>query len=126
MIDAESLEQVETLVARTAGPAFAVDLHGQVVAWITWAEVLFGTRADDAVGRACAMVVGGTDHAGGARCWAGCPWLQIAGSTVPADIPMFIRRGPRPSARVEVVMRHKVVRNRLGHPVAVLHMPRST
>ena len=29
MIDTESLEQIETHVARVAGPAFAVDIHGR-------------------------------------------------------------------------------------------------
>lgn len=122
MIDAESLEQIETVVARTAGPAFAVDLDGRVVAWNQPAESLFGTQADDALGRLCAMVVRGTDCVGGVRCRTGCPWLRIAESSVRADIPMFVRRGPRPSARLEVVMRHKVMRDRVGRPVAVLHM----
>jgi PAS domain-containing protein len=122
VIDPESLEQVETTVFRAALPAFAVDLYGRVVAWNRRAEALFGTRAVDAVGGSCAMVVRGTDGAGGVLCRAGCPWLPIVGSAVRADIPMLIRKGPRPSTRVEVVMRHKVLRDRLGHPVAVLHM----
>ena len=126
MIDDESVEQIETLVARTAGPAFAVDLQGRVVAWNRRAEALFGTSAGDALGRLCAIVVRGVDCIGGGTCRTGCPWLRVAESSVRADIPMFVRVGPKPSARVEVVMRHKVVRNRLGHPVAVLHMPHRT
>lgn len=122
MIDPGSLEQIETQVARTAGPAFAVDLLGRVVAWNRRAEARFGTPAADAVGRPCAMVVRGTDSAGRVMCRAGCPWLPIAGSAVRADIPMLVRKGPRPSARIEVVMRHKALRDRLGRPVAVLHV----
>jgi PAS domain-containing protein len=122
LIDIESREQIETLVARTAGPAFAVDLQGRVVAWNRRAEALFGTPAGDALGRLCAIVVRGTDSIGGVGCRTGCPWLRIAESSVRADIPMLIRVGPKPSARVEVVMRHRVVRNRLGRPVAVVHM----
>ena len=38
MIDPESLEQIETQVARADGPAFAVDLQGRVVAWNRRAE----------------------------------------------------------------------------------------
>ncbi len=121
MIDPESLEQIDTQVARAAGPAFAVDLNGRVVAWNWRAEALFGTPASEAVGRPCAMVVRGTNRAGQVLCRAGCPWLPIAVSAAHADIPMLVRKGPRPSARVEVVIRHKVVRNRLRRPVAVLH-----
>jgi len=124
VIDPESLEQIETQVIRAAGPAFAVDLHGQVVAWNRRAEDLFGTPTADAVGRPCALVVRGTDGAGGVLCRTGCPWLPIAGSAVRADIPMLVRRGPRPSARVQVVMRHKMLHDRIGRPVAVLHMAR--
>jgi PAS domain-containing protein len=122
VIDTESLEQIETQVARAAGPVFAVDLDGRVVAWNRRAEALFGTPAAEAVGRPCAMVVRGTDRTGQVVCQAACPWLAIAGWAVQADIPMLARRGPRPSARVEVVMRHKVFRDRLGRPVAVFHM----
>jgi len=122
VIDAESLEQIETQVARSAGPAFAVDLEGRVVAWNQRAEALFGTPASEAVGRACAIVVRGTDRTGHVLCQAACPWLPIAGSAIRADIPMLVRKGPRPSARVQVVMRHKVVRDRLHRPVAVLHI----
>ena len=124
MINPESLEQIETQVARTPSPAFAVDLHGLVVAWNQRAEALFGTPASEAVGRPCAMVVRGTDARGQVLCRAGCPWLPIAVSAVRADIPMLVRRGPRPSARVEVVMRHKVLRARLRRPVSVLHIAR--
>jgi PAS domain-containing protein len=122
VIDTESLEQIETQVARIAGPAFAVDLHGRVVAWNRGAEALFGTPAPEAVGHPCAVVIRGTDRTGRVLCRAACPWLLIARSAIRADIPMLARRGPRPSARVEVVMRHKVMRNRLRRPVAVLHM----
>ena len=122
MIDPESMEQIETHVARTAGPAFAVDLHGFVVAWNQRAEMLFGTHASEAVGRPCAMVVRGTDATGQVLCRTGCPWLPIAASAVHADIPMLVRKGPRPSVRTEVVMRHQVLRDRRGCPVAVLHL----
>ena len=122
MIDPELMEQIETQVAHTSGPAFAVDLEGHVVAWNRRAEALFGTPAAEAVGRPCAMVVRGTDRTGRVLCRAACPWLPIAGSAIRADIPMMVRRGPRPSARVEVVMRHKVVRDRLHRPVAVVHI----
>ena len=122
MIDPELMEQIETQVAHTSGPAFAVDLEGYVVAWNRRAEALFGTSAAEAVGRPCAMVVRGTDRTGQVLCRAACPWLPIAGSAIRADIPMIVRRGPRPSARVEVVMRHKVVRDRLHRPVAVVHI----
>jgi PAS domain-containing protein len=122
VIDPESLEQIETRVAHISGPAFAVDLHGLVVAWNRRAEALFGAPAWEAVGRPCAMMVRGTDGAGQALCRAGCPWLPIAGCAVRADVPMMVRRGPRPSARVEVVMRHKMLRDRLRRPVAVLHI----
>jgi PAS domain-containing protein len=124
VIDTESLEQIETHVARVAGPAFAVDLHGLVVAWNRRAEALFGMSATEAVGRPCATVVRGTDRTGQVLCRAGCPWLPIASSAIRADVPMLVRRGPRPSARVEVVMRHRALRDRLGRPVAVLHMAR--
>jgi len=122
VIDPESMEQIETQVARIPVPAFAVDLEGHVVAWNRRAEELFGTPATEAVGRPCAMVVRGTDRTGKVLCRAACPWLPIAGSAIRADIPMLVRKGPRPSARVEVVMRHKVVRDRLSRPVAVLHI----
>ena len=122
MIDPESMEQIETQVARIPVPAFAVDLEGHVVAWNRRAEELFGTPATEAVGRPCAMVVRGTDRTGKVLCRAACPWLPIAGFAIRADIPMLVRKGPRPSARVEVVMRHKVVRDRLSRPVAVLHI----
>jgi PAS domain-containing protein len=122
VIDTESLEQVETQVARIADPSFAVDLHGHVVAWNRRAEALFGTPATEAVGHPCAVVIRGTDCTGRVLCQAACPWLPIAGSAIRVDIPMLVRRGPRPSARVEVVMRHKVVRDRLRRPVAVLHI----
>ena len=122
MIDRESMEQIETQVARIPGPAFAVDLEGDVVAWNRRAEALFGTPATEAVGQPCAMVVRGTDRTGKVLCRAACPWLPIAGSAIRADIPMLVRKGPRPSGRVEVVMRHKVVRDRLSRPVAVLHI----
>jgi PAS domain-containing protein len=124
VIDPESLEQIETEVARIASPAFAVDLHGLVVAWNGRAEALFGMPATEAVGRPCAMVVCGMDRIGQVLCRAGCPWLPIAGSAIRADVPMLVRRGPRPSARVAVVMRHRALRDRLGRPVAVLHMAR--
>jgi PAS domain-containing protein len=124
VIDPESLEQIETRVARIAGPAFAVDLHGLVVAWNRRAEELFGMSATEAVGRPCAMVVRGADRTAQALCRAGCPWLPIADSAIRADVPMLVRRGPRPSARVEVVMRHRALRDRLGRLVAVLHMAR--
>jgi PAS domain-containing protein len=124
VIDPESLEQIETRVARIASPAFAVDLHGVVVAWNRRADALFGISATEAVGRPCATVVRGTDRTGQVLCRAGCPWLPIAGSAIRADVPMLVRRGPRPSARVEVVMRHRELRDRLGRPVAVLHMAR--
>jgi PAS domain-containing protein len=124
VIDTESLEQIEAEVAHAGGPVFAVDLDGRVVAWNRRAETLFGTPATEAVGRPCAMVVRGTDRAGQVVCRAACPWLVIAGWAVHAQIPMLVRRGPRPSARVEVVMRHKLFRDRLGRPVAVLHMAR--
>jgi PAS domain-containing protein len=116
------MEQIETQVARIPGPAFAVDLEGHVVAWNRRAEALFGTPATEAVGQPCAMVARGTDRTGQVLCRAACPWLPIAGSAIRADIPMLVRKGPRPSARVEVVMRHKVVRDRLRRPVAVLHI----
>lgn len=122
MINAESLLQVETQVAHTSGPAFAVDLEGHVVAWNRRAEALFGTPATEAVGQPCAMVVRGTGRTGQVLCRAACPWLPIAGSAIRADIPMLVRKGPRPSSRVEVVMRHKVVRDRLHRPVAVVHI----
>ena len=122
VIDPESLEQIETHVARIAGPAFAVDLHGLVVAWNHRAEALFGMSATEAVGRPCAMAVRGTDRTGQVLCRTSCPWLPIAESAIRADIPMLVRKGPRPSARVEVVMRHKVLRDRLSRPVAVLHI----
>lgn len=122
MIDPESLEQIESQVAHIAGAAFAVDLRGLVVAWNRRAEALFGMTATEAVGRPCAMAVRGTDRTGQVLCRAGCPWLPIAGSAMRADVPMVVRRGPRPSSRVEVVMRHKALRDRLGRPVAVLHM----
>jgi PAS domain-containing protein len=124
VINPESLEQIETQVARTPSPAFAVDLHGLVVAWNQRAESLFGMPASEAVGRPCAMVVRGTDATGQVLCRVCCPWLPIAASAVHADIPMLVRRGPRPSARIEVVMRHKVLRNRFRRPVAVLHSAR--
>ena len=122
MIDPESMGQIETQVARIPGPAFAVDLDGHVVAWNRRAEGLFGTPAAEAVGQRCAMVVRGTDRTGQVLCRAACPWLPIAASAIRADIPMLVRKGPRPSARVEVVMRHKVVRDRLSRPMAVLHI----
>ncbi len=122
MIDPASLEEIETQVARSPGPAFAVDLQGRVVAWNQRAEEMFGTPASDAVGRPCAMVVRGTDREGRVVCRAGCPWLPVSMSAVRADIPMVVRRGPRPSARVEVVMLHQVLRDRLRRPVAVLHV----
>jgi PAS domain-containing protein len=122
VIDPESMEQIETQVARIPSPAFAVDLEGHVVAWNRRAEALFGTPATQALGQPCAMVVRGTDRTGKVLCRAACPWLPIAGSAIRADIPMLVRKGPRPSARVEVVMRHKVVRDRLNRPVAVLHI----
>jgi PAS domain-containing protein len=124
-MNAESLEQVETQVARTAGPAFAVDLEGRVVAWNRRAEGLFGTPAIEAVGRPCAMVVRGTGRTGQVLCRTACPWLPIAGSAIRADIPMLVRVGPRPSARVGVVMRHRMLRDRLRRPVAVLHVAMS-
>ena len=124
LIDPESFEQIETHVARIAGPAFAVDLHGQVVAWNGLAEALFGMPATEAVGRPCAMAVRGMDRTGQVLCRAGCPWLPVAESAIRADIPMLVRRGPRPSARVAVVMRHRTLRDRLGRPVAVLHVAR--
>ena len=116
------MEQIETQVARIPGPAFAVDLEGRVVAWNRRAEGLFGTPATEAVGQPCAMVVRGTNRTGQVLCRAACPWLPIAAFAIHADIPMLVRKGPRPSARVEVVMRHKVVRDRLRRPVAVLHI----
>jgi hypothetical protein len=58
-------------------------------------------------------------------CRAACPWVPIASSAIRADIPMLVRKGPRPSAGVEVAMRHKVVRDRVRRPVAVLHMAMS-
>ena len=122
MIDTESLEQIETHVARVVGPAFAVDLRGRVIGWNRRAELLFGTPAMEAVGRPCAVVVRGADRAGQVLCKAVCPWLPIAGSAIRADVPMLVRRGPRPSTRVEVVMRHRVLRDRLGRPVAILHL----
>jgi PAS domain-containing protein len=121
LIDPESLEQVETRVARIGCAAFAVDFHGLVVTWNRQAEALFGVSATEAVGRPCAMVVRGTDRRGQVLCRAACPWLPIAGSAIRADVPMLVRRGPRPSTRVEVVMRHWASRDRLGRPVAVLH-----
>jgi hypothetical protein len=121
-MNAESLEQIETQVARTAGPAFAVDLEGCVVAWNRRAEGLFGTPGTEAVGQPCAIVVRGTDRTGQVLCRAACPWLPIAASAIRADIPMLVRKGPRPSTRVEVVMRHRVLRDRLLRPVAVLHI----
>jgi PAS domain-containing protein len=122
LIDREWLEQIETQVVGTAGAAFAVDLHGRVLAWNRPAELLFGTPAAEAVGRPCAMAVRGTDAAGTVVCRIGCPWLPITESAIRADIPMLVRKGPRPSSRVKVVMRHQLLRNRLGHPVGVLHV----
>jgi PAS domain-containing protein len=122
VIDTESLEQIETHVARVAGPTFAVDLHGRVIAWNRRAELLFGTPAIEALGRPCAVVVRGADRTGQVLCRAVCPWLLIARSAIRADVPMLVRRGPRPSTRVEVVMRHRLLRNRQGRPVAVLHI----
>jgi PAS domain-containing protein len=125
VIDPESMEQIETQVARIPRPAFAVDLEGHVVAWNRRAEGLFGVLATEAVGQPCAMVVRGTDRTGRVLCRAACPWLPIASSAIRADIPMLVRKGPRPSARVGCVMRHKVVRDRRRRPVAVLHMAMS-
>lgn len=122
VIDSGSLEQIKSQVAHIAGCAFAVDLRGLVVAWNRRAEAVFGTSAAEAVGRPCAIVVRGTDRMGQVLCQAGCPWLPIAGSAIRADVPMLVRRGPRPSTRVEVVMRHITLRDRLGGPVAVLHI----
>ncbi|HEX7263902.1 MAG TPA: PAS domain-containing protein [Candidatus Dormibacteraeota bacterium] len=124
MIDAESLEEIETQVAHIAGPAFAVDLGGHVVAWNRRADALFGMPATEALGRPCPMVVRGIDRTGQALCRAACPWLPVAGAAIRADVPMLVRQGPRPSARVEVVMRHRAMRDRLGRLVAVLHIAR--
>lgn len=105
VIDPESLEEIERQVADTARPAF----RGR--SW--WPS----GRLEPAGGRDVrhahlrsnwpALRDGGPRRRprGPGRVLSGCPWLPVAEFAIRADIPMVVRRGPRPSARVEVVMR---------------------
>lgn len=79
--------------------------------------------ATEATSRPCAMVVRRTDRTQ-VSCRAGGPLLPIVGAAIRADVPMLVRRGPRASAGVEVVVGHRALRDRLGRPVAVIHLAR--
>ncbi len=69
------LREIKELVVSTSDPAFAVDGSGQIVAWNSAAEAMFGLTVDQAVGKACGEIIQGTDECGSV-CSADCTVQQ--------------------------------------------------
>lgn len=108
------------IVGSTAGPAFAVDMHGIVVAWNRAAEELFGRAAGRVLGQSCWDVVQGRDCYGNTYCELHCPLIEMAlqrqaihrcdlsfrdakGETVQASTISFVISGNSPE---EMVIAH--------------------
>jgi PAS domain S-box-containing protein len=58
------IREIKDLVDSTSDSAFAVDGSGQIVAWNSAAEAMFGLSATDAMGKMCGEVVKGIDECG--------------------------------------------------------------
>ena len=58
------LREIKELVESTSDCAFAVGGSGEVVAWNSAAEGMFGISADEAMGRLCGEIVKGIDECG--------------------------------------------------------------
>ena len=69
------IREIKDLVDSTSDSAFAVDGSGQIVAWNSAAEAMFGLRAADAIGKTCGEIIQGTDECGPV-CSADCSVQQ--------------------------------------------------
>lgn len=58
------LQEIKRLVDSTSDAAFAVDVSGQIVAWNSEAEALFGFSAAEALEKACGSILQGMDECG--------------------------------------------------------------
>lgn len=56
--------EIKSLIESTADPAFSVNAMQNIEAWNQAAEVLFGIRAVDAIGKSCSSVINGYDECG--------------------------------------------------------------
>jgi len=70
------IREIKELVDSTSDSSFAVDGSGQIVAWNSAAEAMFGLTADDkAIGKACGEIIQGMDECGPV-CSADCSVQQ--------------------------------------------------
>lgn len=69
------IREIKDLVDSTSDSAFAVDGSGQIVAWNSAAEAMFGLSATDAMGKMCGEIVKGIDECGPV-CSADCSVQQ--------------------------------------------------
>ncbi len=90
------LSEIKKLVDGTADAAFALDPNGQITAWNTAAEGLFGVREDIAVGKTCSDVLHGIDECGRV-CGENCTIRQMAQNRQPLkSYDIQVRSGERP------------------------------
>jgi len=69
------IREIKQLVESTSDAAFAVDGSGQIVAWNTASEVMFGLTAAGAIGKKCGDIIQGMDECGPV-CSADCSVQQ--------------------------------------------------
>ena len=69
------IREIKDLVDSTSDSAFAVDGSGQIVAWNSAAEAMFGLSAADAMGKLCGEILRGMDECGPV-CSADCSVQQ--------------------------------------------------
>lgn len=69
------IREIRELVDSTSDSAFAVDGSGQIVAWNSAAEAMFGVPAAAAIGRSCGEIIQGMDECGPV-CSADCSVQQ--------------------------------------------------
>ncbi|MFY9610201.1 MAG: LuxR C-terminal-related transcriptional regulator [Blastocatellia bacterium] len=58
------IREIKELVYSTSDSAFAVDGSGQIVAWNSAAETMFGLSAAGAIGKMCGEIIKGMDECG--------------------------------------------------------------
>jgi PAS domain S-box-containing protein len=86
---------------RAPNPVYATDENNRIIAWNRAAEQLFGLPAADAVGKACHVLIGGTDIYGNDFCDHECNVVKMVRSNrIVKRFDMDVRRASGEVIRV--------------------------
>jgi len=77
------MDELLTILARTADGVFALDQAERVVFWNAAAERITGYRADEVLGRPCYEIFGSEQRAGCHKCQPDCPVVRAARNQEP-------------------------------------------